>query len=184
MDSPGIPMRRCLIAVLSEAVALFVAMGGRTGLPASSAAGGPSWMHIDAANRHVTFVVTAAQGGANGTLNFNGYARGQMTVTVPSGWRVHIDFDNSGAGALPHSLEVIRAVEPVPPQAVAPAIPKAQTSDLVAGTPPQQRDSADFTAAPAGAYLWFCGVPTHGTSGMWDRFVISAGARLPSVKVR
>lgn len=150
-------------------------------LPAASA---PSWMTADTARKHVALVVTAAQGGANGTLNFNGYANGQMTVTVPAGWSVHIDFDNSGAGALPHSLEVIRAGRSMPAQGITPAIPQAETNNLIAGTPPQQRDSLDFVAAPVGSYLWFCGVPAHGIEGMWDRFNVSASARVPSVTVK
>ena len=182
MGQRGI-VRRVLITALAAATTGLVAAGGG-GAPRVSAAGGPSWMKVDAASRHVSFAVVAAQGGANGTLNFNGYANGRMIVTVPAGWRVHIDVENSGAGALPHSLEVIREVRRVPPQGVPPAIAQAQTSDLIAGVPPQQRESLDFVAAPAGSYLWFCGVPTHGTSGMWDHFVVSAGAKLPSVSVK
>lgn len=165
--------------------ALFLIAGGAGSAPQPvPAATVPSWMTADAAHKHVAFVVTAAQGGANGTLNFNGYANGQMTVTVPVGWRVHIDFDNGGAGALPHSLEVTRAGRSMPPQGITPAIPQAETNNLIAGTPPQQRDSLDFVAAPAGNYLWFCGVPAHGIEGMWDRFNVSATAHLPSVTVK
>lgn len=164
---------------------LLLVAGGVGGVPQPlPAATGPSWMSADAAHRHVAFVVTAAQGGANGTLNFNGYANGQMTVIVPAGWSVHIDFDNSGAGALPHSLEVIRAGGSLPPQGITPAIPQAETNNLIAGTPPQQRDSLDFVAASAGNYLWFCGVPAHGIEGMWDRFNVSASARMPSATVK
>jgi sulfocyanin SoxE-like protein len=183
MEQRGV-MRRGLIAGLGTAAAVLVATGGGSGPRVSAAGGGPSWMKVEARSKRVAFVVTAAQGGANGTLNYNGYANGRMTVTVPVGWQVHIDLENSGAGALPHSLEVIREVHPVPPQGIAPAMPKAQTSDLIEGVPPQQRDALDFVAAPAGSYLWFCGVPSHGISGMWDRFVVSARATLPSVNVK
>lgn len=152
--------------------------------PALGAAAGPSWMAIDAAHTSVSFTVKASDGGANGTLNFNGYGNGQLTVTVPVGWHVHIDFFNTGAGALPHSLEVIREVAKVPIQGIDPAIPKATTRDLIDGVPPQQKDAFDFTAQPPGKYLWFCGVPTHGYSGMWTRFVVSASTRLPSVTAK
>lgn len=162
-------------------------LGGVFGLhtaPALGAAAGPSWMATDAAHKSVSFTVKAADGGANGTLNFNGYANGQLTVTVPAGWHVHIDFFNTGAGALPHSLEVIREVAKVPLQEIDPAIPKAATRNGIDGIPPQQKDAFDFTAQPPGRYLWFCGVPTHGYSGMWTRFVISTSARLPSVAAK
>ncbi|HLJ62208.1 MAG TPA: sulfocyanin-like copper-binding protein [bacterium] len=152
--------------------------------PLAHAAPVPSWMHVDAAHKRVSFTVIAAQGGANGTLNFNGYAAGNLTVTVPVGWGVHIDFTNSGAGALPHSLEVIRAPSKMPPQGIAPAIPEAETRNLVEGIPPQQGDTVDFTAAPAGQYLWFCGVPSHGLSGMWTRFIVSSSVSRPTVTTK
>ncbi len=165
--------------------AVLLAGGAGGGRPAALWASSPSaWMKVDAAHRRVSFTVTAAQGGANGTLNFNGYANGQMTVTVPAGWQVHIDFVNSGAGALPHSLEVIRDSGKIPPQGITPAIAKAVSRNLIEGVPPQQTDAIDFTAAPAGRYLWFCGVPSHGTSGMWDRFVVSSSAKTPAVTTR
>jgi sulfocyanin len=176
--------RSAMAAMIGMAVLLFLFTAGGVRPKPSLAAGAPSWMHTDAAHKRVSFVVTAAQGGANGTLNFNGYANGQMTVTVPAGWNVHIDFDNSGAGALPHSLEVIKNVRPIPSQGITPAIPQAETNDLVDGVPPQQRSSLDFTAAPAGTYLWFCGVPAHGLEGMWDVFVVSTTAKAPTVTVK
>lgn len=142
-------------------------------------------MRVDAARKLVSFTVTAAQGGANGTLNFNGYADGRLTVTVPAGWRVHIDFINSGAGALPHSLEVIRDTGKIPPQGIEPpAIPKAETNNLLAGVQPLQKDTVDFITQPPGRYLWFCGVPTHGTSGMWVRFDVPPGGGMPAVTIK
>ena len=166
--------------------AALLAGGARGGAAPSAAwaAARPSWMHVDAAHKRVSFTVTAAQGGANGTLNFNGHANGRLTVTVPTGWRVHIDFVNSGAGALPHSLEVIREGK-IPPQGIEPpAIAQADTRDLIAGIPPMQKDTVDFTAQPAGRYLWFCGVPSHGLSGMWDRFVVSGSVSVPAVTIK
>ncbi|HLW48399.1 MAG TPA: sulfocyanin-like copper-binding protein [bacterium] len=163
--------------------ALGIGVGGRTNAPQARAASPPSWMKVDAPHQRVSFTVTAADGGANGTLNFNGYANGRMTVTVPAGWHVHIDFVNSGAGALPHSFEVIRSGK-IPTQGIPPAIPGAESRDLIAGVPPMQKDAFDFTAAPAGQYLWLCGFPTHGTSGMWDRFVVSGSVKAPAVTVK
>ncbi len=159
-------------------------VSGAAGPSALGAAGTPNWMRVDAAQKRVSFIVKASDGGANGTLNFNGYGNGDLTVTVPAGWRVHIDLINTGAGALPHSLEVIREVSKIPPQGIPPAIPQAVSRDLIAGVPPLQKDSFDFTAQPPGRYLWVCGVPTHGLSGMWDRFIVSATASLPITAVK
>jgi sulfocyanin len=171
-------MKRSSLAWLAVAAAVLSAGAlARVGPPASAA---PSWMTVDAAHKRVSFTVIASDGGPNGTLNFNGYANGQMTVTVPAGWTVHINFDNAGAGALPHSFEVIQKGK-IPPQGINPAIAGAESRDLVDGVPPLQKDAFDFTATPAGNYVWFCGVPGHGLSGMWDVFVVSATAKAPAV---
>ena len=37
----------------------------------------------------------------------------------------------------------------------------------------------EFIASPAGNYLISCGVPGHGPSGMYIKFVISADAKAP-----
>src|SRR5271154_3225365 len=74
----------------------------------------PTWMKIDPAHKSVHYAITMAQGGNNGTLNFNGYAHGAMTITVPKGWHVSMHVVNSGALGIPHSLEVIKTSEVVP----------------------------------------------------------------------
>ena len=173
-----------LLWIAGSAGLVLAVLPGGLGPSVLGAARTPTWVQVDSAHKRVSFTVKAADGGGNGTLNFNGYANGQMTVTVPVGWTVHFNFVNTGAGALPHSLEVIREVAKVPVQGIAPAIPKAESRDLIDGVPPGQSDSFDFTAQPAGRYLWFCGVPTHGFSGMWDRFVVSGSAGLPTVTVK
>jgi sulfocyanin len=178
--------RRIVQGCVGAALVLLGTAGGVRPPASSAAAGLPAWVMVDAAHKRVSLKITAAQGGVNGTLNFNGYADGDMTVTVPAGWRVHVELINSGAGALPHSIEAIHAVPTakLPPQGITPAIPNAASQDLVAGTPPQQSTSFDFTAQPAGQYLWICGVPAHAIQGMWDRFTVSASARAPSVSAK
>ena len=172
---------RKLVLVIASLATMFI---GSRGVPPAAAEMRLAWVHADAIHKRLSLTVAAAPNGANGTLNFNGYANGQMTITVPVGWQVHIDFVNSGAGTLPHSLEVIHEVHPVPVEGIAPAIPRAETSSLVEGVspnPPDNKDSMDFTAAPAGQYLLICGVPRHAISGMWNRFVVSGSAHLPTV---
>lgn len=176
-------MRRGRILWLITGAAV-VFIGSSSTLPAAGAEALPAWAHVDTAHKTLSLMVTAAQGGVNGTLNFNGYADGHMTITVPLGWRVHIDLFNGGAGALPHSLEVVREVTPVPEQGVSPALPGAESGSLIVGIPPLQKDSLDFVAAPAGRYLLICGVPRHAIGGMWNRFVVSGSAQLPIVTLR
>jgi len=175
---------RRIVFLIAGIATMFI---GSSGVPPVAAEVRLAWVHVDATHKKLSLTITAAPNGANGTLNFNGYANGQMTITVPVGWQVHIDFENIGAGTLPHSLEVIREVHPVPVEGIAPAIPRAETSFLVEGVspnPPNNKDSVDFTAAPAGQYLLICGVPRHAISGMWNRFVVSSSAHLPIVTLK
>jgi sulfocyanin len=142
----------------------------------------PSWMTVDAASKTVHFAIQMAENGNNGTLNFNGYAHGAMTITVPLGWNVKMKVTNAGAGAIPHSLEIIAQSETTPPQGVEPPIfDGAETINLINGLGVGQSDEVDFVAATAGHYWMFCGVPDHGVGGMWDNFVVSTAVTAPSV---
>ena len=151
---------------------------------APAQAGQPAWMTVDAPHKAVHFEIAMAQNGDNGTLNFNGYARGAMTITVPLGWHVTMHVTNAGSGAIPHSLEIITITENIPAQGVEPpAFGGAETVDLVDGMKVGQSDQVDFVANAAGKYWMFCGVPDHGIGGMWDYFVISNAATAPSVTI-
>ncbi|MDQ6766618.1 MAG: hypothetical protein M3Z41_02285 [Candidatus Eremiobacteraeota bacterium] len=146
--------------------------------PASS---GPAGMHFDAAKKTVSFDIGMASNGNNGTFNFNGYGRGEMTITVPLGWKVHMHVTNKGYGAIPHSLEVVTPSETVPQQAVDPAFPQAETINLVPGMSVNQSDNVDFVANKEGKYWIMCGVPNHAIGGMWDWFIVAKSAQVPSV---
>jgi sulfocyanin len=149
-------------------------------MPASADA--PAWMQVDAAHESVHFDIKMAENGDNGTLNFNGYAKGALTITVPAGWHVTMHVVNAGAGAIPHSLEILPVSEAIPSQGVEPpAFSGAETIDLIPGLNPGQGDDVDFIADAPGKYWIFCGVPGHGVSGMWDYLVVSASAAAPSV---
>jgi hypothetical protein len=85
--------------------AVAVALLAAVGAPASSAGGSaaPSWEKVDPARKRVALDIVAAFNANNSGLNFNGYYRGDMTLAVPAGWTVDIDFRNNDA-VLPHSL--------------------------------------------------------------------------------
>ena len=38
-------------------------------------------------------------------------------------------------------------------------------------------------ADETGDFLWFCGVPGHGQSGMWIRFKVVNGAETPYISI-
>jgi sulfocyanin len=141
-------------------------------------------VHEDA--RNVEMDVVAGFNPNNSSWNFNGYHDGNMTVVVPEGWRVRIDF-TSRDGNVPHSLVVIAdpGRENLPMEAgrehtaISSAYPKSPIQGISAG----DKDVISFTAKKAGDYLWFCGVPRHGLSGMWVYFKVSADADQPYVTI-
>ncbi len=144
----------------------------------------PPWMTVEADQQLVRLLFVASADGSNGTMNFNGYGNGGMTVTVPLGWKVAVEFQNKGLGALPHSLAVINEVTPLPVEGGSPAFPRALTRRLVAGMMAGETDTFDFVAGKEGRFLWWCGVAAHGVAGMWDYLVVSKDAKAPSVTVK
>ena len=44
-------------------------------------------------------------------------------------------------------------------------------------------DTISFKTNKTGDFLWFCGVPGHGQSGMWIRFVVTGDAASPYVTI-
>ena len=144
----------------------------------------PAWMKFDADKKLVQLTLVGSADGANGTMNFNGYGNGDLTVTVPLGWKVEVEFRNQGLGALPHSLVVIEDVKPVPVEGGKPAFPRAFTRRLVQGMMAPETDTLDFTAGREGRFLFFCGMAGHGPAGMWDYLVVSKDAAVPRVQVK
>src|SRR5579864_816911 len=136
-----------------------------------------AFISLDTAAKKVTIQLYAAYNSQNGGMNFNGGSAGNQTITVPLGWSVHIAFQNKDA--IPHSAIILADHMPLPLQPDNPAIARAYTKDLTAGIPTDGTDTMDFTAQPAGHYLIVCGVPGHGPSGMYIKFVVSADAQEP-----
>ena len=93
----------------------------------------PAWMTVDAVKRSVRLLIAGSADGTNGTMNFNGYGQGEMSVNVPLGWTVRVDFENKGLAALPHSLVMINPMTPLPIEGGVPAFPRALTVKLVPG---------------------------------------------------
>ena len=142
----------------------------------------PEWMQVDAKNETVQLNISMGEAGAAGGFNFNGYANGQMTVTVPKGWTVKIKADDVDK-YLSHSLEIVDAQDKPPVQALAPAFPKAETPDPKTGIKPSQMSSFTFKADKPGEYWIMCGVPGHALGGMWDKLVVSESAVTPSASM-
>jgi sulfocyanin len=135
---------------------------------------------LGAAMHSVDVTIVAGKNAGDGGFDFNGYQRGAMTVTVPTGWHVVVHFEN--VHALPHSLVVLPSgahQQSAPPGT--PAFPGAVTKNPAAGLPKGTKQTVTFEASKAGTYEFLCGVPAHAVVGMWDILVVSATADAPSV---
>ena len=140
----------------------------------------PHWLSVNAAAKTLRFQLIAGLTGLNGALNFNGYTDGGLTLTIPTGWTVEMDFVNND-GMLPHSAIVVAATLPIPATPTGAAMSRAVTVRPSEGLPPLGKDTMRFTAAPAGDYFIVCGVPGHATAGMWIRLRVSDAAKAPTM---
>ena len=144
----------------------------------------PTWMTVDAGAHKVTMDVVAGFNPNNSNWNFNGYYDGEMTVVVPEGWQVEITLSNRDGG-LPHSLVVMAdpGTDNLPLQAgrEQAAFPRAYSRSPEQGISAGDRDTISFKTNKTGDFLWFCGVPGHGQSGMWIRFAVTGDADSPYV---
>lgn len=139
------------------------------------------FLAYDPARRTVQLRALAGYDGVNGSLNFNGAARGARVATIPLGWHVEVLFRQDDE-ALAHSALVAPASDPMPVDAPPPAFPGAairrSTRGMVAGA----SDAFTFTADRAGSFVLQCGVPGHAQGGMWLRVVVDSTASLPSYR--
>ena len=171
-------MRRTIVATL-----LLIASGGAASADEQVV---PTWMATDAGARRVEMDVVAGFNPNNSSWNFNGYYDGNMTVIVPEGWRVEIAFTNSDGDA-PHSLVVMAdpGADNLPLQAgrEQTAFSRAYSKSPEQGISAGDGDTISFKTNKTGDFLWFCGVPGHGQSGMWIRFAVRAEADAPYVTI-
>jgi len=146
----------------------------------------PNWMTVDTGARKVTVDVVAGFNPSNSSWNLNGYYEGDMTVVVPEGWRVEITLTNRD-GDVPHSLVVMAdpGADSLPLQAgrEQAAFPRAYSRSPEQGMSAGDQDTMSFKADQTGEFLWFCGVPGHGQSGMWIRFTVAADTAEPYVNI-
>ena len=144
-----------------------------------------SWLTWDAASKTVTLAITAGSTSTNSKWNFNGASHGDMTITVPVGAKVIIDFTNNDAGNA-HSVGVVVPKQPVPASGDGMTFlaPTAYSVPFTRGTPRGKTERFEFKAEKDGSYWLFCGVPPHGSGGMYVKFEVSSKAKAPSVASR
>ena len=147
----------------------------------------PSWMVVDSSKKLVTFTLTSAYNGNNGSWNYNGFYNGSANLVVPQGWNVNLKFVNPD-GNYRHSVAVIKMWDGDAPQEADDslvAIARAYSLSPVQGCLSCKEDVKfkaknrdDYTI---GKYSAFCGVPGHGGSGMWLGFSVIDGIGAPFV---
>ena len=140
---------------------------------ATSPDGQDKTLSYDAGTNTVTFELI---GGPHG-FQFNGYAVGGATLTVPSKANVVMNFINKDG--TPHSAEIISGEGPLPNAGIDPAIPRAYTNQLLQGLPQEGTDVMRFQVPERGSYRIFCGVPGHGVS-MWIWMKVDPAAKTPT----
>ena len=140
----------------------------------------PAWLRADSVKHSAELRLVAGLTDRNGGMNFNGFSRGGLLLTVPKGWSVVLHFKNQDQN-LPHSVAVIADTDPVPAGPVPPAFEHAATGQVEQGFSAGRGDDVRFVAAKAGSFLIFCAVPGHGPAGMWIRLAVSAAAVKPAL---
>jgi outer membrane protein assembly factor BamB len=127
----------------------------------------------------VVIQVIAGLNATNSGFNFDGYAKGQATFTVPAAWNVIFEFRNNAA--LPHSMAVTSGnVAPAKTPAFG-FFPVTSANPIVGSRYSTSWEIDGFAATNVGHFYISCLVPGHLESGMWDNFVISTTQGLPSL---
>lgn len=137
----------------------------------------PDWFHVDEANRTVHIVVTAGATDALNYWNYNGGHNGNMTVTVPEGYEVTIEFKNADPN-MAHSLVIMEKAASwganVEPQPVFEGAVTENPTSMMDATMPNEEETITFTATTAGEYAMVCVIPGHAATGMWINFNVSS----------
>jgi uncharacterized cupredoxin-like copper-binding protein len=141
---------------------------------ALAASGSSKFFSANTAKHTATLKLLAGSTGANSGLNFDGYFKGQMTVTIPVGYKVLVVFTNKSQVA--HSALITPYADrngsnhPL-------AFPHAGTPNPTTGTAAGKTVKFTFSASKAGTYAIVCGFDGHAEFGMWDVLKVVKGGR-------
>ena len=145
----------------------------------------PSWIKNDPAAKTVAMEIVADWNQVaryakdyirTDIIDFNGYWGGNLTIIVPAGWSVRIEFIN-GSQSFRHSLMVTRVYA----QSEMPV--KLEAKDAIWGAytdPPEgistnERRQLSFVAQQSGNYYLACARQTHLMDGHWIGFEVRDG---------
>jgi sulfocyanin len=135
----------------------------------------PSWYRQD--GNAVSLDIVAGQTPLGNYWNFNGAQNGTMTIVVPVGAEVTINFSNEDPN-MAHSIGVSQDFDTAPamvdPTPVFAGAISSNPTSMTDATMPGQSETVTFTASEAGDYTLVCYIPGHAVSGMWVRLIVSA----------
>jgi len=127
----------------------------------------PVWVRWDPGTKTARITITAAYNQDNAGFNFDGYHAGKLTITIPTGAKVMVDFTNKAS--LSHSAVITPYAERTRAGNFPLAFPGSSTPNTSAGEANvKTAQTFSFTANKAGTYAIVCGVPGHAIGGMWD----------------
>jgi sulfocyanin len=153
---------------------------GGAGQAAGGQQGGQAWYALGKEPKTLDLNITTEA--SDNPMNFNGYTKGALKITVPVGWKVNITYTNKQPVA--HSVGVVPWDQRENPsgqftEAFSGSIgPKDKFETGVTANQPY---NFSFTADKAGQYAMVCGVPGHAAGGMWDEFDVDAKAKAPTI---
>jgi hypothetical protein len=150
--------------------------------PQAEPGGGQTFLVAGDEPKTVNLNVTAALGVAGGGLNFNGYNRGGMTVSVPTGWHVNVTFKNIALQS-PHSavvdpLNQTKETQPNTDGAFPGSATPRAAEGITSGT-----QYFDFDTGKQGTYALLCAIAGHAIGGQWNYFKVLPANAKPSIKL-
>ncbi|ANY84870.1 hypothetical protein BB934_42285 (plasmid) [Microvirga ossetica] len=145
----------------------------------------PSWIKNDPAAKTVAMEIVADWNQVaryakddirTDIIDFNGYWGGNLTIVVPTGWSVTIEFIN-GSQSFRHSLMVTRvyAKSEMPVKLEAKDAIWGAYTDPPEGIYTNERRQLSFAAQQAGNYFLACARQTHLMDGHWIGFEVRDG---------
>ena len=137
----------------------------------------PEWMKVDRAKKTVTMGLEAGKTPDNNHWNYNGFANGGATITVPEGYTVNLEFKNADP-QLAHSVGVDTRTGDFPatmePTPVFPGALSKDPTNPAGGVGPNKSEKLTFKATKPGNYSLVCYMPGHAAAGMWVHFNVVA----------
>lgn len=136
----------------------------------------PDWYQYDEATNTVTLDIVAGSTSDANYWNFNGYTNGEVTVVVPVGATVTVNFSNEDPN-MAHSVGVAEFTSnppaSLPPEPVFEGAISSNPTDMMNSTLTGESETIEFTADTAGEYSLACYIPGHAVAGMWIGFTVS-----------